>query len=86
MDERLTLNNGTVLENSHVLESSGCLFVYIQSGNSMREVFDLLDEPENTKKIVESRSGTERSFKGYKRLTSVSDEGGGLISAVLKKA
>ena len=86
MDERLTLNNGTVLENSHVLESSGCLFVYIQSGNSMREVFDLLDEPENTKKIVESCIGTERTYRGYKRLTSVRDEGGGFISAVLKKA
>ena len=83
MDEKLTLNNGTELQ-GHALETNVRLFVYIY-GSTMKEVFDLLIEPENTKVIRTERYGEKETFKGYKHLCTVSEEMNGMISASLKK-
>ena len=81
---KLTLNDGTELLNSYVI-SSRDLFVYI-NGNDMRTVFDLLIDPEKTKKITYTDvTGAETVYRGFKKLMTVSDEGNGLITAVLIK-
>lgn len=72
MDEKLTLNDGTVLE-GHLLETEAWLFLYIK-GISMADAFRLLIEPENTKVIRAERYGMETTVRGYRRLRSISDE------------
>ena len=85
--ETLTLNDGTILENSHVLESNGNLFVYVNGELTIKDVFDLMYDPEKTKKIVFEISGSKAgTYRGYKKLIAVRDEGNGLVTAVLGKA
>lgn len=82
--EKLTLSNGTELENSSAI-LSGSLFLYIR-GKTMKSVFNLLIKADNTAEIVYTRNnGTEIVFSGYTRLTAVTDEGNGLITAVLQE-
>lgn len=81
---KLTLNNGTVLEDSSAL-MSGDLFLYM-NGHGLQEIFDLLIDQEKAKKIVFTQvNGENITFTGYKRLISVRDEDNGLITAVLRK-
>lgn len=84
MEEKLTLNDGTELQ-GHAIETEPRLFVYVW-GKTLTEAFELLDDPEKTKKIVAERYGETQTVRGYKRLMSISDEGNGMISASLKKA
>lgn len=82
----LTLNDGTVLENSYVLENDSNLFVYTQNEYTVKEVCDALYDPEVTKKIVATLiAGDPVTYRGYKKLIAVRDEGHGMITAVLKK-
>ena len=84
MAENLKLNDGTVLDNSSAILSSD-LFLYM-NGHGMKEVFDLLIEPEKAKKIVYTRNdGSIVSYLKYKKLISVRDEGDDLITAVLRR-
>ena len=86
--ETLTLNDGTVLENSYVYEDTNSisLFVYTRNEYTLVFVFDLLYDPEKTSKIVYTKSsGEEIEFEQYQRLTAVTDEGHGMVTAVLKK-
>ena len=84
MPEKLTLNNGTELENSSAI-LSGDLFLYVR-GKTLKAVFDLLIKPRNTEVIVYTmNNGTEITYEGYTKLRAVSDEGNGLITAVLVK-
>lgn len=80
----LTLNDGTVLEDSNAI-LSGDLFLYM-NGYGLQEIFELLIDPEKTKKIIFTQvNGDKVTFTGYKRLIAVRDEDNGLITAVLKK-
>ena len=84
MPEKLTLNDGTVLENSSAI-LSGDLFVYIHDSD-LQTVFNLLIDPENTEVIVYTRNnGTEVTYEGYTKLKAVTDEDNGLITAVLRR-
>lgn len=86
--ETLTLNDGTILENSYVYESEdiNALFVYTRNEYALGFVFNLLYDPEKTGSIVYKKSnGNEITYTGYTRLTAVTDEGHGMITAVLKK-
>lgn len=81
----LTLNDGTVLENSYVLENDSNLFVYTQNEYTVKEVCDALYDPEVTKKIVTTMGEESVTYRGYKNLIAVRNEGHGLTTAVLKK-
>ena len=84
MDEKLTLNNGTVLENSSAI-LSGNLFLYIR-WKTMKAVFNLLSVRKNVETIVYTQvNGEDLTFSGFTKLTAVSDEGNGLITAVLRR-
>ena len=84
MPEKLTLNDGTVLDNSSAI-LSGDLFLYIHDSD-LQTVFDLLIDPENTKQIIYTQvNGTSLTYVGYKKLHAVTDEDNGLITAVLRK-
>ena len=82
--ESLTMNDGRVLERSSAI-LSGNLFVYLR-GIGFREAFELLIDPEKTERIVYTRnSGEQVVFEGYTKLTAVTDEGNGLVTAVLRR-
>ena len=84
MPERMTFNNGYIVENSSAIQA-GSLFLYLR-GISLRKAFDLLIEPLNTSEIVYTQmNGDTAVFEGFTKLTAVRDEGGGLITAVLDK-
>ena len=84
MQEKLTMNNGTVLANASAI-LSGNLFLYIH-GNDLKTVFDLLIVPENTEKIIYTQNnGEDITFTGFTKLTAVTDEMNGLITAVLRR-
>lgn len=85
MESKLTLNDGTILEDSEALESDGKLFIYIRNGMGLREVFEQLIEPEKTKKIIREQYGIKATLRGYKKLIAARDEGNGLITAVIEK-
>ena len=83
MDEKLTLNDGTELV-GHMLETESRLFVYVWN-LTLAEAFELLNDPEKTKKIVAQRYGETTTVRGYKHLVSISEETGGMIAGSLKK-
>jgi hypothetical protein len=54
--------------------------------HGLKEIFDLLIDPDNTAEIIYTRiNGTDVTFTGYTRLIAVRDEDVGLITAVLRK-
>ena len=84
MPEKLTLNDGTVLEKSNAV-ISGDLFLYMHD-HGLKEIFDLLIDPEKTAKIIYTQNnGTDVTFTGFTRLIAVRDEDFGLITAVLRR-
>lgn len=83
--ETLTLNDGTLLSDSSAHQDDARLYVYIRSGAGLQEVFNLLIDPEKTERIVMNAPDFERIFEGFTKLTAVTDEGNGMITAVLKK-
>jgi hypothetical protein len=84
MPETLKLNDGTVLENASAI-LSGDLFLYV-NGQDMRTVFDLLIDPEKTDVIIYiMNNGDNKRYSGFTKLTAVTDEGNGMITAVLRK-
>lgn len=85
MDGTLTLNDGTVMPGSTLLESTGQLFIYVMNGSGIRDVFNLLIEPTKTCRITALASGVTTVKEGFTRLIAVRDEGNGLITAVLGK-
>ena len=85
MPETLTLNNGTVLEKSYGFTGDGTLYLYI-TGHSLADVFGLLIDPVNVERILYTQmSGEMTLFRDYVKLISVRDEGGGLVTAMLRK-
>ena len=84
--ETLTLNDGTVLENSHAIENNDRLFIYVENGSTISQVFEIFIDPEKTKKITFTNlDSSQITWRGYKRLMDVRDEEHGLITAMLKK-
>ena len=83
--ETLTLNDGTVLLNSSAYVNDNRLFVYIENGYSLQAVFNMLIDPDKTEKIVQMAPDISKTFEGFIRLITISDEGNGRITAMLKK-
>lgn len=83
--EKLILKTGTEIEKSSVIESNENLFIYVENGFNIKQVFDSFYDSEATEKIIYSMDGEESVYEGYNKLVSVRDEGNGLITAVLRK-
>ena len=86
MNQKLTLNDGTVLENAHAIVAVNVLWVYIDTGSTLAEAFELLNNPEKTENIRADEFGTETMYSGYTDLFSIQREENGQINAGLKKA
>ena len=85
MDGTLTLNDGTIMTSSTVVENFGHLFVYVMNGSGIRDVFNLMIEPTKTCRITAAQSGETLVKEGFTKLVAVRDEGHGLITATLEK-
>ncbi len=85
MDGTLTLNDGTVMSGSTLLESNGHLFIYVMNGSGIRDVFNLMIEPTKTCRITAAQNGETLVKEGFTKLIAVRDEGNGLITATLAK-
>lgn len=83
--QTLILNNGAELANSYAIETAAGLFLYIRSGITLPDAAALLYDPDVTCRIVYANGEDSVTFSGYRRLTAVTDEGRGLITASLKK-
>ena len=84
MDETITLNDATRIDNAHCIESDGRLFVYIENTNGIKKYFDLFCDPDKTRRIVANRYGVETVYINYVDLYSISKEYGN-VNLVLKK-
>lgn len=85
MDGTLTLNDGTAMSGSTLLESNGHLFIYVMNGSGIRDVFNLMIEPTKTCRITAAQNGETLVKEGFTKLIAVRDEGNGLITATLAK-
>ena len=85
MDGTLTLNDGTVMSGSTLLESNGHLFIYVMNGSGIRDVFNLMIDPTKTCRITAAQNGETLVKEGFTKLIAVRDEGNGLITATLAK-
>lgn len=86
MQENLKLNNGTVFNNSYAIFSSPYLFLYINDGSSLQDVFDLLIVPANTEQIVYTQNnGDAITYAGFEKLICVRDQENGMITAMLRR-
>ena len=84
MPENLTLSDETILDNSYSV-LSGDLFLYMR-GHGMKEVFDLLIDPEKVEQITYTQvNGDNVVFNGFQKLIAVRDEGNNLVTAVLRR-
>ena len=69
--ETLTMNDGTVLEDSHVILNNGLLSFYVQNGMTLPEVYVIFSDPQKTAKITAFRFGAERVYEGYTDLNFI---------------
>jgi len=81
--EYLTLSNGTELD-GYAIEVDEKLYVYL-NGITLADAFGHLINPEATAEITGNRFGEITVFTGYTHLQTVSEESGGMVSAVMKR-
>lgn len=84
--ETLTLNDGTVLENSYAVETMNNLFLYIRNGMTMMQVFMLMFDPNKISMIKYTAGTVVTEFGGYTMVQGITQEHGGMVSVVLRRA
>ena len=83
--ETLTLNDGTVLQNSYAVETMDNLFLYIRNGMNIIQVFPLVTDQDKISEIRYEAAETAVIYGGYTVLQSITTEHGGMISVVLRR-
>ena len=83
--EKLILNDGTELENSHVLLSGTTLWFYL-NGVTFNEAYELMSDPEKTGKIIAEYYGSVAEYDSYTDLFCLRREDDGMVSGGLKHA
>ena len=83
MQEKLILNDGTELS-GHAFVDGLFLYLYLNQ-NTLTEAFPLLNDPDKTAQVTEDRNGQITEYTGFSHLRSISEESGGMVSAVLRK-
>ena len=84
--ETLTLKDGTVLENSYAVETMNNLFLYIRNGMTMMQVFMLMFDQSKIELIKYTAGTVVSEFGGYTMVQGITQEHGGMISVVLRRA
>lgn len=84
MIQKLTLNDGTELDNSSAIEEGNTLFLYVYAEITFADLFALLNDPEKAKKVVETLGEKKTTYRNFKELYFIRKENG-FISAGLRK-
>ena len=84
--ETLTLNDGTVLNNSYAVETLDNLFLYVRNGMTMMQVFMLMMDTNKIEQITYTAGTAVAEYSGYTVVQGITMEHGGMISVVLRRA
>jgi len=85
-EEALVFADGKRRENAHAMESGGMLHLYFQDGGeTLKKVYSLLRDAERLSEITGYRYGQTTVYSGYTHLAAIREEGGGLVTAMLRK-
>ena len=83
MPEKLTLNDGTQLA-GYCIENGRDLYVYLY-GKTLADAYLQLSSRAKTKKITSEQYEDKKIYTGFTHLRVISEEEGGMVSAVLRK-
>ena len=83
--QQLTLNDGTVLENSYAAETIDYLFLYIGNGMNMMQVLMLMVDQNNIRRIVYSAGENETEYTDYTTVNGITVGYGGMINVSLRR-
>lgn len=86
MQEKITLNDGTVIEPAHAIQAAGALWIYIDRESTMQEAFDMLSDRERTRRITAESYGEVNRHVGFTDLFCIRMETDGTVNAGLRKA
>ena len=83
MDEQLTLNDGTVLA-GYCIQDGSNLFVYLYE-KTMALAYPDLSDAQKTGMIRADQYDETAYYSGFDHLYCISEEDGGMVSAILKR-
>ena len=85
MEQTLTLNDGTVLNNSSAAENSGGLWIYVNAEIGFQDLFSIMNDHEKTKRIIAENIEGKKTYRGYKELFYLRKGDNGTVSIALRK-
>lgn len=85
MNRKLTLNDGTILEDSYAQAVGNRMWVYIYANITFADAFALLNDPAKLLSVISEQFGVETTYEGYTELFTITKEDGGFISAGVRK-
>jgi hypothetical protein len=75
MEQTLTLNDGTILKNSHAMPLGEGLYFYLgDSELTMQEALRLFTDPSNVEKIVYTSGKVSIEYDGYTEIDTIRNE------------
>ena len=83
--QTLILSDGTELTNSYAALTVDRLFLYIQNGMNLIQVFMLVSDPEKLDNIIYASGDHQEVYGGFKTLEAISLGVNGVVSVVLKR-
>ena len=86
IQEKITLNDGTVIEPAHAIQAAGALWIYIDRASTMQEAFDTLSDRNRTLRITAESYGEVNRYTGYTDMFCIRRETDGTVNAGLRKA
>lgn len=87
MEQKITLADGTVIQNAYAMPVNGDLFIYINSTEmDIRDVWSLLSNVRKTKRIRSQAFGEDITYQKYTDIYFIRREDNGSMSAGLRKA
>ena len=85
--QKITLADGTIINNAYAMLVDGQLFIYITSTNmDIRDVWNLLSNTRKTKRIRSQAFGEDVTYQKYTDIYFIRCETDGSMNAGLRKA
>ena len=85
MEQKITLADGTVIQNAYAMLVDGNLFIYINASADIGQIFDLLRNPKKTKRIRSQAFGDDVTYQKYTKIYFIREEDNGFINAGMRK-
>lgn len=83
---KITLADGTVIQDAYAMLVNNDLFIYISGNEDIRAMWDLLSNTRKTKRIRSQAFGADETYLKYTDIRGMSKEDDGSINARLRKA